>query len=146
MSITRQRLKELELKERKIDEIRSLLGAAKVSAKDEVEVVEDEPEVHFSSGKTAGYRQIPAKLLPANEKRGFLGLRKKKIPEFSDLEKIKEKILEPQSGSKFQKAALFKITEESPEIMFQQWLQKRCRRGCHLCEECVQEIERIINV
>jgi len=128
MGITRQRLLELEKKERQLEEMKKMLGMQKASLKNEIEIIEDEePEVHFSSGKTEKLRQqVPAKMLPAKEKRGLFGFGKKKT-DMEELQAIKEK-----------------VTEESPEIMFQKWLERSCKRGCHLCEDCVQKIEKII--
>lgn len=133
MAITRQRLLELEKKEKQLEEMKKMLGAQKAKVADEVDIIEDaEPEVHFSSGKTARYQQpqMPTKMLPPKEKKGLFGLRRKKEDSrYEEMQKIKEK-----------------VTEESPEIMFQKWLEQSCGRGCHLCEDCVQHIERIISV
>ena len=131
MPITRQRLKELEEAEKKLKAMQDMVAGKKAAPRnDDVDIIEDEePEVHFSSGKNMKMKHIPAKLMPTKKKKKWLGLRsaEEKPDMQEDLQRIKEK-----------------VTEESPEIMFQKWLEKRCKRGCHLCEECVQEIEAII--
>lgn len=130
MPITRQRLKELEEAEKKLKSMQEMVtGKRAVKALDDVDIIEDEePEVHYSSGKTERMNRTPAKLMPVKKKKKWLGLRSEELPPINeDLQRIKNK-----------------VTEESPEIMFQKWLEKRCKRGCHLCEECVQEIEAII--
>lgn len=127
MAITRQRLKELEQKEKQLEEMKRMLGTKKME-KEEIDIIEDEPaEVHYSSGKVAKM-EIPAKMLPPAKKKKWLGLKKAERNQAEEIADIKQT-----------------ITEESPEILFQRWLQKRCKRGCHLCESCVQDIESIIN-
>lgn len=130
MPITRQRLKELEDAEKKLKAMQDMVSGKKSARADDVDIIEDEePEVHFSSGKTVKMSKIPAKLMPVKKKKKWLGLKSaEEMPDMQDeLQRIKEK-----------------VTEESPEIMFQKWLEKKCKRGCHLCEDCVQEIESII--
>lgn len=132
MPITRQRLKELEEKEKQLEQMKSMFNGKKpVPKRDEVDIIEDEePEVHFSSGRTERINKLPAKMMPQKEKKKWFGLKKSETdnrPDAEELQRIKDK-----------------VTEESPEILFQKWLEKKCKRSCHLCEECVQEIEAII--
>jgi hypothetical protein len=132
MPITRQRLKELEEAEKKLKAMQDMAtGKRAAKVPDDVDIIEDEePDVHYSSGRNSKMgNKLPAKMMPVKKKKKWLGLRsvEDNVPDMNDLQRIKDK-----------------VTEESPEIMFQKWLEKKCKRGCHLCEECVQEIEAII--